>query len=232
MSRHQYPHYFTVHSNILLPFHQSKLITDQPPSLPRPTAPIFLVSHSYARVPLSCALRLNLVSLLSRNRRLLFTIVVAICAAVYARNRFLARLATSRQVPSLADNVLDRLAMQAALHDAGRADDEFISAVQLRDTLLRSLHSLTERERIWSQVTKVVEQNSNIRCSERAGRKGEWSRVWEWIGPTDSIELSPANGNLRSRSRSRSPVKAERGADAKKSEMPRRKFDEPQSAYY
>ena len=184
-----------------------------------------------------CALRLNAYSLLSRYRRLLLAVLGAVCTVFYARNRFLTNRATSRQVPSLANNVLDRLAMQAALHDARRADDEFISAVQLRDTLLRSLHSLAERERIWSQVTKIVEQNSNIRCSERAGRKGEWSRVWEWIGPTEGIELSPAAGiemRTRSRSRSRSPVKRERVENAGvKSEMvERNKWEEAKPGYY
>lgn len=35
-------------------------------------------------------------------------------------------------------------------------------------------------------VKAIVEQNSNVRAGNREGeRTGEWSRVWEWIGPLD-----------------------------------------------
>ncbi len=57
---------------------------------------------------------------------------------------------------------------------------------QLRDDVLRSTFSKEERERIWAGVKRVVEQNSNVRAGNREGeRTGEWSRVWEWIGPVD-----------------------------------------------
>lgn len=50
--------------------------------------------------------------------------------------------------------------------------------------MLRSRHSLAERERVWAKVKAVVEQNSNVRTGQREGRNGEVGRAWEWIGPS------------------------------------------------
>jgi len=79
---------------------------------------------------------------------------------------------------------LDRLATQAALHvqDREAFPEPWISMGQLRDDVLRHEHSISKREAIWSRVRKVVEMNANIRASQREGRSGEISRVWEWIG--------------------------------------------------
>lgn len=86
----------------------------------------------------------------------------------------------------MVNTTLDRLATQAALAAEGRVNEGFISVGQLRDDVLRSTFSKEERERIWRGVKAIVEQNSNVRAGNREGeRTGEWSRVWEWIGPVD-----------------------------------------------
>lgn len=81
---------------------------------------------------------------------------------------------------------LDRLATQAAMKDQGRLSEGFISVGQLRDDVLRHVFDRAERERVWSRVKNIVESNSNVRAATREGGKtGEWSRVWEWIGPVN-----------------------------------------------
>lgn len=69
---------------------------------------------------------------------------------------------------------------------------------QLRDDVLRSTFSKTERERLWMGVKAIVEQNSNVRAGNREGeRTGEWSRVWEWIGPLNlgkAVEVEGSGG--------------------------------------
>lgn len=90
------------------------------------------------------------------------------------------------QIPGLVATTLDRLATQAALHHDQRTSEPFISVGQLRDDVLRHVFSASERERVWQNVRKIVESNSNVRAATREGGKtGEWSRVWEWIGPVD-----------------------------------------------
>lgn len=100
----------------------------------------------------------------------------------YLRARYRRYVATSAQVPALADLVFGRLASQRDLGEED-LDDPWLFLPNLRDDVLRSVHSLSERERIWQRVKAVVEQNSNVRTSQREGRSGEVGRAWEWIGP-------------------------------------------------
>jgi len=85
---------------------------------------------------------------------------------------------------------LDRLATQAALHaqDKELQPESWISIGQLRDDVLRDEHSIKKREALWSKVKKVVEMNANVRSSQREGRNGEISRVWEWIGALAGLD--------------------------------------------
>jgi hypothetical protein len=103
-------------------------------------------------------------------------------ASLYGRSRFLAHRAASAKIPDLVDLVLDRLSKQKELGEED-IDDSWLFLPNLRDDVLRSIHSLGEREKIWQRVKAVVEQNSNVRTSQREGRSGEVGRAWEWIGP-------------------------------------------------
>lgn len=72
------------------------------------------------------------------------------------------------------------------MKEDGRVDEAFISVGQLRDDVLRNVFDRAERERVWQRVKTIVESNSNVRAATREGGKtGEWSRVWEWIGPVN-----------------------------------------------
>jgi len=105
---------------------------------------------------------------------------------LYGRNRIISHQQATAQIPGLVATTLDRLATQAALNQEGRTSEPFISVGQLRDDVLRTVFSASERERVWQNVRKIVEGNSNVRAATREGGKtGEWSRVWEWIGPVD-----------------------------------------------
>lgn len=100
----------------------------------------------------------------------------------YIRSAYRKHTTIVAQVPHLVDLVLERLAHQKELGDEG-FDDPWLFLPNLRDDVLRSIHSVAEREHIWRKVKVVVEQNSNIRTSQREGRSGEVGRAWEWIGP-------------------------------------------------
>jgi len=109
--------------------------------------------------------------------------------ALYARHRLRSRAVISAAVPHLVSLTLDRLALQAALHaqDKAAVPEPWISIGQLRDDVLRDEHSVGKREQLWSKVRHVVEMNANVRASQREGRNGEISRVWEWIGSLGAI---------------------------------------------
>lgn len=153
---------------------------------PTPDSPAIpsreLSSTSLARLPLTCALKRSLRLSLARYRLSIGLLVTSIVAVFYMRARYRKHVATSTQIPALVDLVLGRLANQKELGEE-EIDDPWLFLPNLRDDVLRSVHSLSERERIWQRVRAVVEQNSNVRTSQREGRSGEVGRAWEWIGP-------------------------------------------------
>lgn len=145
-------------------------------------------------------------------------------ALLYTRQRIVAYKEATAQIPALVATTLDRLATQAALKEDGRVSEGFIAAGQLRDDVLRNVFSARERERVWLNVRKVVEGNSNVRAATREGGKtGEWSRVWEWIGPVD---LAPGLEGRKSGLLRNSP---EQGQERQNVEV--RKWDEGRPIY-
>jgi hypothetical protein len=117
---------------------------------------------------------------------------------LYTRRLLTSRAATNAAIPILVSHTLDRLSEQASLHvkDKDGYPESWISIGQLRDDVLRHEHSISKREAVWARVRKVVETNANVRASQREGRNGEISRVWEWIGAVGSLENG---GDMRRR---------------------------------
>jgi hypothetical protein len=120
---------------------------------------------------------------LEKHRFTIGLLISFVTFVLYLRYRYRKHVSTSAQIPALVDQVLARLANQKELGDED-IDDPWLFLPNLRDDVLRAVHSLSERERIWQRVKAVVDQNSNIRTSQREGRSGEVGRAWEWIGPT------------------------------------------------
>lgn len=109
---------------------------------------------------------------------------------LYVQHAISSRKAANAAVPNLVSLTLERLATQATLHsqDKEGVPEGWISIGQLRDDVLRDEHSLGKREALWQKVKRVVEMNANVRASQREGRNGEISRVWEWIGAVGELE--------------------------------------------
>ncbi|ENH61178.1 Inner nuclear membrane protein SRC1 [Fusarium oxysporum f. sp. cubense race 1] len=142
----------------------------------------WLSSSSLARLPYTCTIKRSIRLGLARYRFPAGLLSVLILFIFYLRARYRKHVATTAQIPALVDLVLGRLANQKELGEEG-IDDPWLFLPNLRDDVLRAIHSLSERERIWQRVRAVVEQNSNVRTSQREGRSGEVGRAWEWIGP-------------------------------------------------
>ncbi|KAK8125233.1 sister chromatid separation protein [Apiospora kogelbergensis] len=156
----------------------------------------YLSSTSLARVPIRCAVKRSVRLGLARYRLQISTLISFVLTAIYARRRYLSNKKAKAQVPALVNLVLERLANQKQLGDD--IDDPWLFLPNLRDDVLRSIHSLSQREKIWQRVRAVVEQNSNVRTSQREGRSGEVGRAWEWIGPTagDSARQRRSGGRV------------------------------------
>ncbi|KAG5978997.1 hypothetical protein E4U55_005678 [Claviceps digitariae] len=142
-----------------------------------------LSSTSLARLPLTCAIKRSIWLGLARYRLAIGLLISLALGILYLRARYRRHVETSAQVPALVDLVLARLADQRELGEED-IDDPWLFLPNLRDDVLRRIHTLSERDRIWKRVRAVVEQNSNVRTGQRESRNGEVGRAWEWIGPT------------------------------------------------
>ncbi|KAH6619847.1 Man1-Src1p-C-terminal domain-containing protein [Chaetomium sp. MPI-SDFR-AT-0129] len=143
-----------------------------------------LSSSSLASLSYTCALRRSVKLGVARHRLSIGGLIFAVLSVMYGRRRFIHNRALSAQIPALVDEVLERLANQKEIAFEGGDEDAFLFLPNLRDDVLRALHSLADRERLWQRVRAVVEQNSNVRTGQREGRNGEVGRAWEWIGPS------------------------------------------------
>ena len=103
--------------------------------------------------------------------------------SVYGRHRITVRRIESLRVAELVKETLDMLRDQEYAHhtDPVRAPYSFIAPVNLRDHILKDIHSLAERRRIWSQVERIVEANSNVRANAEEVN-GDEIVVWRWVG--------------------------------------------------
>jgi len=143
-----------------------------------------LSSSSLARLPYTCAIQRSVKLGLARHRLSIGSLIFAILSAIYGHRRFQRNRALAAKVPALVDQVLDRLSTQKEIaFESDGEEDPFLFLPNLRDDVLRSLHSLAERDRLWKRVRVVVEQNSNVRTAQRESHNGEVGRAWEWIGP-------------------------------------------------
>ncbi|KAL2757414.1 hypothetical protein ACRALDRAFT_2039851 [Sodiomyces alcalophilus JCM 7366] len=129
-----------------------------------------LSSTSLARLSIGCTAKRSFRLGLERYRFPAGLLVVLAALYLYARSRYRSYKAEMAQVPGLVDLVLSRLAAQKELGEE-EIDDPWLFLPNLRDDVLRS------------RVRAVVEQNSNVRTSQRESRNGEVGRAWEWIGP-------------------------------------------------
>ncbi|KAI1332512.1 Man1-Src1p-C-terminal domain-containing protein [Xylariaceae sp. FL0255] len=200
----------------------------------------YLTSSSLARLPLSCAVRRYIWLGLARNRVKIGAVITLIFTVLFGKRRLISDRAEAAQVPQYVDMVLDRLAKQAEMFsgytEEDDMDDPWLFLPNLRDDILRKYHKLGDRERLWSRIKKVVEQNSNVRTGQREGRNGEVGRAWEWVGP-----LSIENGSGRRRKSGRvswgpdvksENIKAEESpaTEGDRSSL-HQKWDEPRPVY-
>ena len=117
-------------------------------------------------------------------------------SGAYGRYAITSSRADEKRAKQLARDVFDRLANQAALahQEPGAYPDRGLSAVQLRDDVLRDDFSTSRRNKLWQRVQKKVEHNSNIRAAVREGASGDITRMCEWIGPVQLLEDGHSSG--------------------------------------
>lgn len=99
------------------------------------------------------------------------------------KNFFESRSSQKLKVQSLVSRVYDELSTTKAksLENPTRFEPH-LGVSQLRDSILADEFSYSSRDRLWQEVQRFVEGNSNVRATQ-AEIQGEWLRAWEWVGP-------------------------------------------------
>lgn len=143
----------------------------------------FFLAAKQPSLTLSCRSRLALKGWVLRARLYFFLAFSAVSGFFYLRYRLSAARAESAKVAQLVQAALERLQEQEYLHgvDPVLYPDDFVPLSHLRDHILSEEHKAGTRNRLWKKVAKVVEENSNVR-TRQAQKKGEWLRVWQWVG--------------------------------------------------
>lgn len=134
---------------------------------------------------------------MERYKLTLILLALGVSGCLWVRAYLASRKSTKALVQELVAITLGRLQNQVALYQQNPETypETFISIGQLRDDVLRDMHSVRRREQVWKDVRNVVEMNANVRSSQRESRNGEISRVWEWIG---AVGIENGEGRRRS----------------------------------
>lgn len=87
------------------------------------------------------------------------------------------RLKRKQLINDIGEQVLSRL--QNAVKS--NRSPPYMSSVQLRDVILSDIVNLNEKNKIWNQVAKSLDRNTNVK-SMLLEVHGEIMKCWEWIG--------------------------------------------------
>ncbi|SJX60240.1 related to SRC1-involved in sister chromatid segregation [Sporisorium reilianum f. sp. reilianum] len=143
----------------------------------------YFLAAKQASLSLSCRSRLALKGWVLRARLYVLLALALASGLLYLRHRLAAARAETATVAQLVQVALEKLQEQEYLHgrDPVLHPDDFVPLSHLRDHVLRDVHHARTRNRLWQRVAHVVEENSNVR-TRQAQKRGEWLRVWQWIG--------------------------------------------------
>ncbi|KAM0756451.1 hypothetical protein T439DRAFT_321156 [Meredithblackwellia eburnea MCA 4105] len=136
-----------------------------------------------ADMPLSCRARRAALSHAKEHKSELGYVFLLIAFAFWVRSKFQSRRKHGEVVRELVQTALQQLREQERMHYADPVLTPYshLAPSHLRDLVLQHVHSSSERQRLWKQVEKIVEGNSNVRAKQ-VEHHGEEIRAWEWVG--------------------------------------------------
>lgn len=173
---------------------ESKVIADQDQEdedSPQDVIKTYFASTK-PKMDVSCRMRIESRRLAYRFRVELGSAAALAAFVAYIRGALAHRRAEQAQIAQLVQLALDKLSDQERMHytDPVQNPQPYMATAHLRDFLLASEHSASKRTKLWQGVQRVVESNSNVR-TRQVDLRGEWHRVWEWVGYQSSAPTSP-----------------------------------------
>ncbi|KAI9599300.1 Man1-Src1p-C-terminal domain-containing protein [Syncephalis fuscata] len=155
------------------------------------------VSSKAPIYPLSCRIQRGVTQLLLSYLPELIGIILVLSGYWYIRSWMQTKSQDSTLATAMVDHALDILYQQEHRHHTDPTQHPYaaVSITHLRDLLLRDIHDLQRRQRIWTRVQNIVEKNSNIRTSVQELR-GEQTRTWTWVGTVTSPAKKPSGRSV------------------------------------
>lgn len=183
---------------------------------------LLIPSSSLASISLGCQMRLTAASMLRAVSLYLFLALFGTLALYGGQRKWIQSRKEARAVDTLTQEVLQRLAEQQIIAMHGETNQPaHLPVNHLRDQLLSSSSNVDDdgdggqaarimsrasrgsKKRVWTEVTKRVESNANVRTAQKRWM-GEWGRVWEWVGIVSAG--TPIRSGSRAPSRVATPV--------------------------
>ncbi|ORY87107.1 Man1-Src1p-C-terminal domain-domain-containing protein [Protomyces lactucae-debilis] len=144
-------------------------------------------STSLANLPFTCSIKRSFRRVVARYRLEATGLLAFLLGVLYLKHFFESRNVLRARVAQLVALVYEELLVAKAKSIDNERFEPHLGVSQLRDAVLQDEFSYKERERLWHEVGKVVEANSNVRATQ-AEIQGEWLRAWEWVGAVKGLE--------------------------------------------
>ncbi|KAG7886716.1 hypothetical protein KL938_000369 [Ogataea parapolymorpha] len=141
----------------------------------------FIRSNSLSKLSIKCRLIRMFMDVFVRLKWHLLALVLFASLIKYISVKFTRYRNKRILVNDLTTKTIEKLRKQAELYRLGQSPQPYIGKIQLRDYyLIDASLSAKQKAKVWNEVSKHVETNSNVKTYMTEVR-GEMFKVWEWI---------------------------------------------------
>ncbi|KAG7728439.1 hypothetical protein KL933_001672 [Ogataea haglerorum] len=141
----------------------------------------FIRSNSLSKLSIKCRLIRMFMDVFVRLKWHLLALVLFASLIKYMSVKFTQYRNKRILVNELTTKTIEKLRKQAELYRLGQSSQPYIGKIQLRDYyLIDASLSAKQKAKVWNEVSKHVETNSNVKTYMTEVR-GEMFKVWEWI---------------------------------------------------
>ncbi|KTB07126.1 Inner nuclear membrane protein SRC1 [Nakaseomyces glabratus] len=139
-----------------------------------------LRSSSKKYISLGCHFENELHQTIMKYRKIISIVLGFIISIAVIRYRIKTFFEQKKKIANYTNEVIELLKDKKAT-DKG---DAFISSVHLRDYILDGKGSTKTKNKLWEEILKKLNQNTNIKSSLMEVH-GDMMKCLEWVGPTD-----------------------------------------------
>lgn len=154
-----------------------------------------LIYSPRGTMSMTCRARLAARAFLRRVRILGLGVLLVSVSLAWLKSRVGREFQARAKANHLSQVALTRLKDRATQHLLYPEfhPNPWIATTHLRDELLAHNNSLAERKQLWAKVSRIVEENTNVR-TRQGNVAGDWVKAWEWIGSLSALPPAATAG--------------------------------------